>query len=628
MKADNSLSVAGLGADVGYRLRVAPRLDISLQLASGYQYYILNRPDMAPAGATTSQGGGYAGLRAGLDYILGESWDLGLASTYQYDFGVAHHLGIALSASYHLGNSTTRLQRLDEAHGGQGRTPAPGEGIRIDRLDLANVFPVFHKYYDDHPLGTAVLYNQEDTEITNLELGFFVKQYMDNPKLCPVAPLLGPKEMTTVELLALFNDTILSNTEATKVTAEVELRYRLKGRLYADKRSATLRIHDRNAMTWDDDRRAAAFVTAKDPTILELSKEVAGVVRGSPRQPISEAFLKALAFHETLDLIGIQYVVDPQTPYADLSRTTDAIDFLQFPRQTLRYSAGDCDDLSILYCALLESVGVETAFITVPGHIYAAFAPGLSLQQAAACFSQAEEYLVLDGRVWIPVEVTSRGMGFLQAWEQGTRQWQEHAAKGQARLYPIHAAWEVYEPVGLPGEQEDAPDPGAEHVRAAFERALGQFIEREIRPAVERLERQIRASQGSPRHHNALGVLYARYGMLQEAARQFEAAARTGGYAPALVNLGNLRFLERDWNAALGYYRDAARLAPEDLKIQISVARACHELGMYDEAGRIHGRVRERDAALADQFAYLGTSLRDGKRAGQSGRQGELLWVD
>ena len=33
-------------------------------------------------------------------------------------------------------------------------------------------------------------------------------------------------------------------------------------------------------------------------------------------------------------------------------------------KQTLEYRAGDCDDLSILYSALLESVGVETAFIT------------------------------------------------------------------------------------------------------------------------------------------------------------------------------------------------------------------------------------------------------------------------
>jgi transglutaminase-like putative cysteine protease len=34
------------------------------------------------------------------------------------------------------------------------------------------------------------------------------------------------------------------------------------------------------------------------------------------------------------------------------------------------YRAGDCDDLSILYCSLLEAIGIRTAFVTIPGHIF------------------------------------------------------------------------------------------------------------------------------------------------------------------------------------------------------------------------------------------------------------------
>jgi len=67
-------------------------------------------------------------------------------------------------------------------------------------------------------------------------------------------------------------------------------------------------------------------------------------------------------------------VVDPKTPYVEYVKNKHVIDFLQFQRQTLEYKAGDCDDLSILYAALLESVSVDTAFITVPDHIYIAFA--------------------------------------------------------------------------------------------------------------------------------------------------------------------------------------------------------------------------------------------------------------
>jgi hypothetical protein len=58
-------------------------------------------------------------------------------------------------------------------------------------------------------------------------------------------------------------------------------------------------------------------------------------------------------------------VVDPVTPYKKFSQNL-SVDFLQFPNQTLEYKARDCDDLSMLYNALLESVGIKTAFITIP----------------------------------------------------------------------------------------------------------------------------------------------------------------------------------------------------------------------------------------------------------------------
>ncbi|MCK4542225.1 MAG: transglutaminase domain-containing protein [Spirochaetales bacterium] len=86
-----------------------------------------------------------------------------------------------------------------------------------------------------------------------------------------------------------------------------------------------------------------------------------------------------ISYQNYLGLYGLNYVVDPRTPYTELSQQREWIDFIQFPRQTLEYRAGDCDDLSILYCALLESVGIETAFITVPGHILMAFSCLISL---------------------------------------------------------------------------------------------------------------------------------------------------------------------------------------------------------------------------------------------------------
>ena len=80
---------------------------------------------------------------------------------------------------------------------------------------------------------------------------------------------------------------------------------------------------------------------------------------------------------------GLVYVIDPSTPYLEYSKTGGAVDFLQFPRHTLDYKAGDCDDLSILFNSLLESIGIKTAFITVPGHIFTAFNINIPPDQAS-----------------------------------------------------------------------------------------------------------------------------------------------------------------------------------------------------------------------------------------------------
>ena len=68
---------------------------------------------------------------------------------------------------------------------------------------------------------------------------------------------------------------ILNVTEATKAQAEITVEYTYNKAGLAVKQTETLRILDRNASSWDDDRKAAAFVTAKDPQVLGFAKRVA-----------------------------------------------------------------------------------------------------------------------------------------------------------------------------------------------------------------------------------------------------------------------------------------------------------------------------------------------------------------
>ena len=98
---------------------------------------------------------------------------------------------------------------------------------------------------------------------------------------------------------------------------------------------------------------------------------------------------------------------------------------------------------------MFEALGVETAFITIPGHIYVAVALTLSPDDARSCFAHRDDLIISDNRAWLPIEITLREGGLLAAWRQGAREWRENLAREQAVLYPVREAWKLYEPVGF-----------------------------------------------------------------------------------------------------------------------------------------------------------------------------------
>jgi hypothetical protein len=171
---------------------------------------------------------------------------------------------------------------------------------------------------------------------------------------------------------------------------------------------------------------------------------VGSTVDSAAASPIPQNVRYAAALFETLRLYGINYTIDPASSFIELSENASALDSLNYPYQTLFYRGGDCDDLSILFSSLLEVLGVETAFITIPGHIYMAFDVGDD-----KWLSGSADIIVLNGRRWLPVEITIPADGFTLAWRAGAREWRN--AGTEAMLYPMHASWEIYPSVSVPG---------------------------------------------------------------------------------------------------------------------------------------------------------------------------------
>ena len=241
---------------------------------------------------------------------------------------------------------------------------------------------MFYKHYDDHPIGDLQIQSNLKVPATDIQAQVYIKEYMDAPKAVAVPGTLEPGETKIVDLYALFTDKVLSVTEGTKVAAEMSVTYKVEGQTYENKRVETLTLWGRNAMTWDDNRKAAAYVTAKDPGVLNFARSVSSYIRSKENRSICDNLQAAIALHEAIDLYGMNYTPNPKTPYAEVSKQKDVIDFLQFPRETFQYKAGDCSDLSILYGALFQAVGIDAAFITIPGHIFVAVDTCLTPEQA------------------------------------------------------------------------------------------------------------------------------------------------------------------------------------------------------------------------------------------------------
>jgi tetratricopeptide (TPR) repeat protein len=507
---------------------------------------------------------------------------------------------------------------------------AGGGNIKIAVADLKPVFPIFYKFYDTNPLGTVKVANQAKTKAQNVSVEFYVKQFMDNAKTCGAAFDLEPGAEKTVDLNALFTDTILSVSEGTKVSAMVTVKWDgASGKQESQQTVQTLTVYNRNALTWDDDRRAAAFVTAKDPEILRFARNIMGTLSDTKRFNLSQGFLVGMALHEALADYRIQYIKDPATSYEQISKNAQAVDFLQFPRQTLDFKGGDCDDLSALYCSLIQAVGSSAAFITVPGHIYVAIDLGMAPDEARKRFSKYDDLILTADRSWLPIEVTMVEPGFIKAWEQGAKQWRESASKGLAKLYPVDEAWKVYEPVGFTTEKVTIEAPSAAKVQAACLAEIGRFIDQQIYLQVAKLQSDIAKESGSPKTVNKLGALYASNGLYERAKPQFLQATAKEDYAPALVNLGNLSFIDKDFKGAQAFFQRAYAREPANPKVLLALARANHEMENYGSSKELYDKLKIADPTLAAQFAYLDLRGSEATRAADiTGVKDTVVWSD
>jgi tetratricopeptide (TPR) repeat protein len=589
---------AAAGAAVPVRLTDA--IGLAPYLLGGYSYGVISDG--------SGQGGG-AFVRGGLqlEYRLGPLFVLGADLSYRWDFGSWSGIGLSLGSGVRL------------PIGRQPAAPPPKliKGLELAAADLKPVFPALSKIYATSAFGSITLRNLEKKPLADLTIDFFAASFMDDPtRVLRAVQLDGGAELT-VPLTARFSELkIVSLTQSTEASARLTVTFSFDGQPYTREFTQTLGLYNRNNIVWDDTRKAAAFVTPNDPLVLALAKNAVAAAADLKTGQVDPKLSAAMSIHEALRAKGQRYSVDPKAPPDRLSKNAAALDTVSYPQESLVNGSGDCDDLTVLYCALLESVGAQTAFITTPGHIYAAVRLDLDASQAAGAFTRVQDLIVREKAVWLPVEVTMVGDRFLDAWRRGAEEWREHSSKGDAEFLPVDESWGVFEPVGqIPKVATEVRLPDRAVIAEAYGKELTSFIDQEIAPRVSALEKQIASRKTDPRPLNALGVLYAKYGRVDQAAAQFDKASKLGEYVPALINLGNLRFAGRDYKAALDFYQRAGKRDPKNAIVLLGLTRANTALGNDSAARAAYEALKSQAPEMAKQFAYLSEPASESARA-------------
>jgi tetratricopeptide (TPR) repeat protein len=645
LSAGPVLSLIEASAGVGAQFALTPKISLKPYAAGGYHYGILALgTDTATGGAWT----GRVGVNAQFDFFAPVGIVVGAAAVM--DGGAFLGIQASIGASYSFGApvaARTPVEKPEKTKPEKVKPEklAPVEAPKIEtkpteaaggltlKTSFDPVFPVFQTWYDRNPLGTLTLKNGGKDSISGITVSFFMKQYMDAAVSTAVPDRLEPGKELAVPIRALFTPAILGIDTGTKAMAELTVDYKIGNDQKQTKLNASVSLEGRNGMNWIDDRRAAAFVTQKDQPIIVWARNVWSAVQGEGSKVIDENLRKAMAIHEAVRLFKMVYSKDPQTPYTGSEEKRASVDFLQFPRETLLYKAGDCDDLSILYCALLESLGVETAFITVPGHIYAAIALAATPVQARAQYKHPGDLILTEDKAWVPVEITKLGAAddFVEAWSKGATEWSDAQSKKAAALIPVRDAQSEYAAVNLPKDTNPLPVvPGSADLLTKYKDVTIKFLDGEMSERLAELNKKVKDTDSDPKALNALGVFYSKYGRYAEAKTQFKKATeKSPKYISPFLNLGMIALMENDLNTSLAYYQSAQKIDGRNNLALLGIARVNHDLENYGAVKNALAELKKVDQALATEFAYLELKGDEAQRAADiSGAKEVAKWAE
>ena len=441
-----------------------------------------------------------------------------------------------------------------------------------------NVFPLLYTIYKNEPVGTITISNNEAAEIRNVVVRFRAEGYTASEQVCGDIKVINKHDFADLPLYADFTDKVLRFSESGKISGEVVVEYELLGDSRVAVIPVTIPVYNRNSMRWIDPAVIASFVSSKSQEVIELSKFIVGVANSHTRSGLNKNMQYAMYIHEGIRNIGIAVEENSDTPYNTAHLDLSSLDYIQYPYQTLSYRSGDKDDIAILYMSMLESVGINAAFIPLADDFIVAVNLGEATSTTLSLFNDESRILVVDNQVWLPLSIKEINQGFVGSWNTAIQKVNALLnAEEDVDFILLSDAWQNYPPSGFTTGESSVKTPLESELIALVETDITQYINQEFGPQITEVQTRIKKEGVSISLYNQLGLLYVRAGMYSKAIPIYEVSAKMGSVA-AMNNLGNIYSLQKQYNAAKKWYENALALDPNNETARKNLEKIATEL--------------------------------------------------
>lgn len=316
----------------------------------------------------------------------------------------------------------------------------PEQNVKFIDVEITKeIFPSFAEEYLTEPFAVGKVVNISDKTIA-VKPSSYIHAVNDEMIYSPTV-IISSKDTADVQFFTVISE---AKSEFKKrEISQVDFYLTTTYEEFDDEMQKPILVNDRNS--WDSKVKNLRYFVKYD---ISNSNRYAKNVLSKNRDSLKNVPDVLKDFVRTKILFNnfakqMQYVSDPRA----------SVEYVQFPSQTLELKGGDCDDLSVAFSSILESIGIQTAFVDfIAGdgvsHVNLLVNTKLKPDQSNLITQNDKKFFLRknvksEDELWIPVEMTSL-TDFETSWEIASQKFYTETienyglSKGKVVIYDIY----------------------------------------------------------------------------------------------------------------------------------------------------------------------------------------------